>query len=88
MKYLRATRTMPLTLEATYMNIIKWWVDASFAVHPDMQSHTGAVMTLGCGAVSKGELVRVHKAMPRILWRRYFLETQGYPTKRIHCVLG
>jgi hypothetical protein len=32
-----------------------------------MQSHTGAVMTLGCGAVSKGELVRVHKAMPRIL---------------------
>lgn len=59
---------MPLTLEATNMlNIIKWWVDASFAVHPDMQSHTGAVMTLGCGAVSKGELVRVHKAMPRIL---------------------
>jgi len=26
-----------------------WWVDASFAVHPNMRSHTGGVMTLGSG---------------------------------------
>ena len=42
---------MPLTLESKNMNIIKWWVDASHAVHPDMRSHTGAMMTLGKGAV-------------------------------------
>lgn len=94
MRYLRATRDMPLTLEATNMNVIKWWVDASFAVHPDMRSHTGAVMTLGRGAVfgmstrqklntrssTEGELVGVNDAMPQILWTRYFLQAQGHST--------
>jgi hypothetical protein len=93
MRYLRATRTMPLTLEAgADISIIKWWVDASFAVHPDMRGHTGAVMTLGQGAMyamsgrqklntkssTEGELVGVSDAMSQILWTRYFLEAQGY----------
>ena len=30
---------------------IKWYIDVSYAVHPDMRSHTGAVMTLRKGAV-------------------------------------
>jgi len=51
MRYLRATLNMPLTLEAESMQIVKWWVDASFAVHTDMKSHTGAVMTLGKGGI-------------------------------------
>jgi hypothetical protein len=42
---------MPLALEADNMHIVKWWVDASFAVHPDMKSHTGGVMSLRKGAV-------------------------------------
>ena len=42
---------MPLTLEAESMQIVKWWVDASFAVHPDMKSNTGAVMILGKGGI-------------------------------------
>ena len=41
MKHLRSTIHMPLTLEADYMQIIKWWIDASFAVYSDMKSHTG-----------------------------------------------
>jgi hypothetical protein len=92
-RYLRATRTMPLTLEAgADISIINWWVDASFAVHPDMHGHTGAVMTLGQGAIyamscqqklntkssTEGELVGVSDAMSQILWTRYFLEVQGY----------
>ena len=32
---------MPPILEANDISIIKWYVDASFAVHPDMKSHTG-----------------------------------------------
>ena len=47
MKYLRGTSDMPLTLEASDMHVMKWWVDASFAVHPDMKSHTGGVLSLG-----------------------------------------
>jgi hypothetical protein len=78
MQYLRATCNLPLTLEvSTGINIIKWWVDALFAIHPDMQSHTGAMMTLGRGAMyamlrqqrlnvtssTEGELVGVSDAM-------------------------
>jgi hypothetical protein len=50
MKYLRGTIDMPLTLEANNLHIIKWWVDASYDVHPDMKRHTGGMMTLGKGA--------------------------------------
>jgi hypothetical protein len=46
-KYLRGTANMPLILEAENKNVMKWWVDASFAVHPDMKSHTGGAMSLG-----------------------------------------
>ena len=52
LKYLRWTLYMPLTpLEADDINIIKWYVDASFAVHPDMKIHTGGVMASGKGAI-------------------------------------
>jgi hypothetical protein len=93
MRYLRSTRNLPLTLEAENLSIIKWWVDASYAVHPDMKSHTGGIMTLGKGAVygtslkqkintkssTESELVGVGEALPIILWTRYFMEAQGYP---------
>jgi hypothetical protein len=92
MRYLRGTKTMPLTLEADSLNVVKWWVDASFAVHPDMKSHTGATMTLGKGmpyststrqklntkSSTEGELVGVNNVLPQVLWTRYFLEAQGY----------
>jgi hypothetical protein len=74
------------------MSLVKWWVDASFAVHPDMKSHTGGVMTLGKGAMygtstrhkintkssTEAELVGINDVMPQVLWTRYFLEAQGY----------
>jgi hypothetical protein len=92
MRYLRGTRDMPLVLEADNLNIIKWWVDASFAVHPDMKGHTGGVLSLGKGAIyatstrqklvtrssTEAELVGVYDVMPQILWTRHFLEAQGY----------
>jgi hypothetical protein len=36
MRYIRGTRAMPLILSANGSGILKWWVDASFAVHPNM----------------------------------------------------
>jgi hypothetical protein len=96
MKYLRQTIDLPLTLEADDMHVVKWWVDASFAVHPDMKSHTGATMSLGKGAAysrstrqrlntkssTEAELVGVDDVMPQVLWTRYFLEAQGYTVVR------
>ena len=90
--YLRGTKTLALTLEADNLQVIKWWVDASFAVHKDMHSHTGGTMSLGKGSVystsvrqklttkssTEAELVGVDDVMPMILWTRQFLEGQGY----------
>ena len=45
MKYLRGSLYMPLILEAEDVHVIKWWVDTSFAAHPDMKSHTGGTMS-------------------------------------------
>ena len=83
---------MPLRLGADSLDHFMTWVDASFAVHDDMQSHTGGVMILRKGAVygrsiwqklntrssTESELVAVDEVMPQILWMRYFLEAQGH----------
>ena len=92
LQYLRATRRLYLTLKADDLRVIKWWVDASYAVHPDMRSHTGVTMTLGKGGVFststrqklntkssiEAELVGADNLMPQVLWMQYFMEVQGY----------
>ena len=91
-RYLRGSQQLVLTLEAAKVNIVKWWIDASFAVHPDMRSHTGAIMSVGKGATyasstrqkintrssTEAELVGVNDSMPQIIWTRNFLRAQGY----------
>lgn len=91
MGYLKATRALGLTLRDKG-NGVTWWVDASFAVHPDMQGHTGGTMTLGKGSIitksakqklntsssTEAELVGTYDMMLEILWTNYFLEAQGY----------
>jgi hypothetical protein len=52
MKYLNGTRDDKLILSADKLNVVKWYVDTSFAVHPDFKSHTGGVLTLGHGALT------------------------------------
>ena len=92
MRYLRGTKTMPLTLEADNLQVIKWWIDGAFATHRDMRSHTGGALSLGKGVITgvstrqklttrsstEAELVAVDDCMSLILWTRYFLEAQGY----------
>ena len=41
-RYLHNNVDIPLTLEINNSVILCWWVDASFAIHPDMKSHMGA----------------------------------------------
>ena len=52
LKYIRGTLYLPLILEVDDLRLISWWVDASFATHPDCKGHTGAMMSLGKEAVS------------------------------------
>jgi hypothetical protein len=86
---------MPLTLEADDNQPFKWWIDASFAVHPDMKSHTGGLLSLGKGGVygmstrqklvtkssTEAELVGVSNVLPQVIWTRNFLLAQGYQVR-------
>ena len=54
LKFVNGTINNCLILLADDLSVVKWYVDASFGVHPDFQSHTGAVMMMGKGAVLSG----------------------------------
>ncbi len=89
---MRETRELCLTLEANNLQVIKWWVNASFAIHHNMRSHTGGALSLSKGAIyststqkelntkssTKAELVGVDDVMTMILWTSQFMEGQGY----------
>ena len=48
-KYLRGTQDIPLILRADGSGILKWYVDVSHGVHPNMRGHTGGGLTMGTG---------------------------------------
>ena len=97
MKYLNGTKDLVLRLSADGINVMKWYVDASFAVHPDFCSHTSVTMTMGKGAIvsqsikqkintcssTEAELVGVDDAMKMMLWTQHFLEAHGYKVKTV-----
>jgi len=96
MRYLHTTRGLHLTLSADDLRVIKWYVDAAFATHPDFKSHTGGTMTMGTGASqiltrkqklnsrssTEAELIGVDDAITQVLWTKLFMEAQGYPIKK------
>ena len=91
-KYMRSTKELVLTLSADPTQIVQWWIDGSYAVHPDMRGHTGAAMSMGAGVMygsstkqklntrssTEAELVAVDDVLPQVLWTRLFLQEQGY----------
>jgi hypothetical protein len=93
-RYLWKTKELVLRLRADNLNIVKWWVDAAFAVHKDMRSHTDGTMSMGSGTAyatsqiqklntrssTEAELVGANDVLPQALWTKYFLEAQGYGT--------
>ena len=95
LQYLKNTIDLVLTLSASHTTIIKWWVDAAYAVHKNMRSHTGGCMTLGRGMIkskstkqklntkssTEAELVGASDLSPFIIWSRYFLQEQGWDIK-------
>ena len=92
MKYVNGTKELVLALSAEQLNILKWFVDAAFAVHADFKNHTVMTMTMGQGAImsmsrkqklntkssTTAELVRADDATTMMLWTKLFMEEQGY----------
>ena len=48
---MKSTKELYTTLKANAINEVYWYTDAAFAVHQDMKSHTGGVMTMGKGCM-------------------------------------
>ena len=92
--YLKGTSKLVLTLEADKINVLKWYIDASYSVHNDMKGHTGGAMTMGKGAIynrstkqkintkssTETEIVGVDDILPQVLWTNYFMRAQGWNT--------
>jgi hypothetical protein len=87
---------MLLTLGADELDSIRTWVDTLYAVHPDMKSHTGGIISMGLGAITlksskqklntksstEAELVGATDYVTNTIWSKMFLEAQGYPIKK------
>ena len=83
---------MPRILRADNLSIMKTWVDAAYACHPDMRSHTGGVISFGKGVYTQksskqklntkssteSEVVGASDYIPWAVWTGWFMEAQGY----------
>ena len=80
---------------ATSLTEIMTFVDSAYAVHENMRSHTGGLVSFGIGAAhtksatskinvksaTESELVATAEYLPYTLWFRHFMEAQGYELK-------
>ena len=96
LEYLYGTYDLPLILGADDIQTMYTFVDAAFAVHDDMKSHTGGVITfcrggIACKSVkqkvvtkssSEAELVGASEYLPRTIWVQYFLQAQGFSHRK------
>ena len=92
LQYLNGTPALFLTLGADSLTKLNTWVDAAYAVHQDMRSHTGAAISMGTGAFTckstkqklntksstEAEVVGASDFLPTTIWARMFLGSQGY----------
>lgn len=93
LQYIRGTMDLHLTIGADDLGRMQTWIDASYAIHADMKSHTGGVISFGTGAIigkstkqklntkssTEAELVGISEFLPHSIWVRMFMEAQGYP---------
>jgi len=91
MKCLRKTLLLPLILSANGSGILKWWVDASFAVHPNMRGQSGGGLSMGRGfpivsstkqklntrSSTEMEVAGANNFMPAMCWMQCFMQAQG-----------
>ena len=90
-KYMNATKELHLILTANDMRVMKIYVDASYGVHEDLRSHTGAMTKFGQGSAysaslkqkvnarssTEAELIGVDDVMAQVVWTINFLGARG-----------
>jgi len=96
LQFINCTIDEKLTLSADKgLTFMKTWVDASYAVHPNMRGHTGGCLALGRGMLhsrsskqklntkssTECEVVGTSDYLPFPIWFKFFIEAQGYPMK-------
>ena len=93
LEYLFGTLDLSLILGADNLGTVYTWVDASYAVHRDMRSHTGGVISFGTGGIlcksskqklntkssTEAELIGASDYLPNTIWVMAFMAAQGYP---------
>ena len=93
LEYVSGTLDLTHTLGADDLcKLLRTWVDASYAVHTDMRSHTGGIMSFGLGGLvtkstknkpnskssTEAELIGASNYLPNVIWVKLFMEAQGY----------
>jgi hypothetical protein len=92
LEYLNGTLDLTLTIGADDLNSIYTWVNASYAVQPNIKSHTGGVMSMGAGGIvckstkqklnkkssTEADLVGATDYIPNTIWSKKVLEAQGH----------
>ena len=92
LEYLHSTTNMALTISIDNLSIIKTWVDAAYALHADMRSHTGGTIMMGKGILyrksskqkintkssTEAELVGASDFLSQTIWTRNIIEAQGH----------
>ena len=47
MKYIRGTKELPLILGVNGTGMMKWWINGSYRVHPNLRGHSGGGICMG-----------------------------------------
>ena len=90
--FIKSTINEKRKIGAQSLTNLYTWLDASYAVHDNMRSHMGEMMSLGNGimhgksamnkintkSTTETELVSVAEYLPYNIWFTNFMEEQGY----------
>ena len=93
--YLSCTKHERRFIGINNISIMNTYIDASYAVHPNMRGHTGGAISFGHDAVhskasnqninvkssTECELMGLSEYVSYSLWLGYFLDEQGYKLK-------
>ena len=95
LSFLNCTKNEVRVIGCDGLNNLFTWIDAAYAVHHNMRSHTGGIMSFGWGAIhaksskqklntkssTEAEVVGISEYIPYNIWLMNFLGSQGYPIK-------